>query len=416
MKGTIMRYFSRLKIHEVLIYSALWLIVILAPLLDYYTKLSSGQFTEWQWSGIFKVWIGILPFFILFLVHELLLIPQFLVKKRYIIYILLTILCLGFFSVANQLIRTSYLKEFPQIDKIDEMMPAPNPRNDIFDDRIPTEDEMFGPYNDGEYTDVKDMNSEKVHKPYNKRPKFGDKQHEFKDRPFPFPPYLLSMILAILMLGLNLGIKFLFKSMRDEEKMKDLERQNLVQELEYLKYQINPHFFMNTLNNIHALIDIDGEKAKSTVIELSKLMRYVLYESSHGNILLEKEIDFFRHYIALMRLRYNEKVKIEVDFPENVGEISVPPLLMVSFIENAFKHGISYQHDSFIKVSIKLDGNEMFFSCVNSKHATNTDSTSGIGLENVKKRLHLLFGSNYLLNIEDKDDVFKVLLVIPITI
>ena len=117
-----------------------------------------------------------------------------------------------------------------------------------------------------------------------------------------------------------------------------------------------------------------------------------------------------------MRLRYNEKVKIEVDFPENVGEISVPPLLMVSFIENAFKHGISYQHDSFIKVSIKLDGNEMFFSCVNSKHATNTDSTSGIGLENVKKRLHLLFGSNYLLNIEDKDDVFKVLLVIPITI
>src|SRR5574344_1187657 len=101
-----MRYFSRLKIHEVLIYSALWLIVILAPLLDYYTKLSSGQFTEWQWSGIFKVWTSILPFFILFLVHELLLIPQFLVKKRYIIYILLTILCLGFFSVPNQLIRT----------------------------------------------------------------------------------------------------------------------------------------------------------------------------------------------------------------------------------------------------------------------------------------------------------------------
>lgn len=416
MKGTIMRYFSRLKIHEVLIYSALWLIVVLAPLLDYYSKLSSGQFSEWQWSGIFKVWIDILPFFILFLVHELLLIPQFLVRKKYIIYILLTILCLGLFSVANQLIRTSNLKEPPKREMINGMIPAPNPRNDMVDDRIPPEYDMYGPYNDEEFTDVNAMNPEKVHQPYNDRPKFGDKQHEFKDRLFPFPPYLLSMILAILMLGLNLGIKFLFKSMRDEEKMKELERQNLVQELEYLKYQINPHFFMNTLNNIHALIDIDGEKAKSTVIELSKLMRYVLYESSHGNILLEKEIDFFRHYIALMRLRYNEKVMIEVDFPENVGEISVPPLLMVSFIENAFKHGISYQHYSFIKVSIKLEGNEMFFSCVNSKHATNTDSASGIGLENVKKRLHLLFGSNYLLNIEDKEDIFKVLLVIPITI
>ena len=143
--------------------------------------------------------------------------------------------------------------------------------------------------------------------------------------------------------------------------MKELEHNNLQTELDYLKYQINPHFFMNTLNNIHALVDIDTEKAKQTIVELSRLMRYVLYESNNRLISLSKELQFLNHYIELMRIRYTDKVRIYVSFPTDTGEVQVPPLLFVSFVENAFKHGVSYQHASFVSVCLQVVGEEIAY-------------------------------------------------------
>jgi LytS/YehU family sensor histidine kinase len=105
-------------------------------------------------------------------------------------------------------------------------------------------------------------------------------------------PFYSHFILSILIVGFNIAVKLMFKSLRDEEMMKELERHNLQSELEYLKYQINPHFFMNTLNNIHALVDLDSEKAKTSILELSKMMRYVLYESSNKTVSLSREIKF----------------------------------------------------------------------------------------------------------------------------
>ena len=117
--------------------------------------------------------------------------------------------------------------------------------------------------------------------------------------------------------------------MRDEEALKELEHQHLQSELQYLKYQINPHFFMNTLNNIHALVDMDAGKAKRTIVELSKLMRYVLYEASNRTILLSREIQFLDNYIALMKLRYTGRVRIECCMPDEVPEVQIPPLLFL---------------------------------------------------------------------------------------
>ena len=117
------------------------------------------------------------------------------------------------------------------------------------------------------------------------------------------------------MTGLNMGIKLLYRSLRDEQQMEELKRQNLQAEMDYLRYQINPHFFMNTLNNIHALIDIDTEYAKSAVIELSKMMRYVLYESGSETISLKKDIQFIENYIELMRIRYDSSIDICLDYP-----------------------------------------------------------------------------------------------------
>ena len=201
----------------------------------------------------------------------------------------------------------------------------------------------------------------------------------------------------------------------DEEALKELEHQHLQSELQYLKYQINPHFFMNTLNNIHALVDIDTGKAKSTIVELSKLMRYVLYEASNKTILLSREVQFLENYVTLMSLRYPEKVSIEKNFPLEVPEVQIPPLLFISFVENAFKHGVSYRKESFVHVVMQLEeGNRLAFRCTNSTGTSSNEQHHGIGLENIRKRLRLLFGNDYTLSITEEDDKFDVLLIIPL--
>ena len=172
---------------------------------------------------------------------------------------------------------------------------------------------------------------------------------------------------------------------------------------------------MNTLNNIHALVDIDTGKAKSTIVELSKLMRYVLYEASNKTILLSREVQFLKNYIALMSLRYTNKVSIKMDFPAEVPEVQIPPLLFVSFVENAFKHGVSYRSESFIHVLMQLDeGNRLSFRCSNSNNGSADEQHHGIGLENIRKRLRLLFGNDYTLSITEEEHKFDVLLIIPL--
>ena len=204
------------------------------------------------------------------------------------------------------------------------------------------------------------------------------------------------------------------KSLRDDEMLKDLERQRLESELQYLKYQLNPHFFMNTLNNIYALVDLNTEQAKKTIIELSKLMRYVLYEANKNQISLEHEIQFLENYIALMKLRYIDNLNIRTEFPVVVPCVQIPPLLFISLLENAFKHGVSYQEPSFIEVRIELADEGVIFNCKNSKHThAHKDAYHGIGIDNIKKRLHLLYGNNYTFTTNESENCFEVLLIIP---
>lgn len=204
------------------------------------------------------------------------------------------------------------------------------------------------------------------------------------------------------------------KSLRDDEMLKDLERQRLESELQYLKYQLNPHFFMNTLNNIYALVGLNTEQAKKTIIELSKLMRYVLYEANKNQISLEHEIQFLENYIALMKLRYIDNLNIRTEFPVVVPCVQIPPLLFISLLENAFKHGVSYQEPSFIEVRIELADEGVIFNCKNSKHThAHKDAYHGIGIDNIKKRLHLLYGNNYTFTTNESENCFEVLLIIP---
>ena len=234
---------------------------------------------------------------------------------------------------------------------------------------------------------------------------------------------LSSLLIAILLAGFNLAIKLYFRLLDEQNKQRELESSSLLFELEYLKGQLNPHFFMNMLNNIHALIDIDSEKAKETIIGFSKLMRYVLYDANQQEIQLSREITFLKNYIDLMKIRYTKNVDINIHLPERIPDITIPPLLFVSFIENAFKHGISYRNKSYVNLELRVNDNEIICNVSNSVWRPNSDNSSdiniedpesGIGLSNVIKRLDLIYGNRYSLSIDKSEKDYSVKLTIPV--
>jgi len=231
----------------------------------------------------------------------------------------------------------------------------------------------------------------------------------------PIRPETQELIIGILLVAGDLGLTALYRSRKHEAELKELQAANVSRQLEALRYQINPHFFMNTLNNIQSLIYTDPDKATEAVSEFSKLMRIVLYEGDAPTIPLSHELDYLRHYLSLMRLRYPESVRIEDVLPSDAGNAVVPPLLMASFVENAFKHGISYEAPSFVQLSLEMTQRRILFSCANSLHPARQTEAHGLGLDNIRKRLNLLYGSDYALHIDEKPDSYRVLLDIPLT-
>ena len=225
-----------------------------------------------------------------------------------------------------------------------------------------------------------------------------------------------NVLFALFMNGTNGGIKLLYQSLRDEQQMEVLKQEHLRAEINALTYQINPHFFMNTLNNIHALIDLDPAAAQTAVIDLSKMMRYVLYDSEKEIVSLTNDIRFLKNYIDLMRIRYSDKVEITLDAPHEIPEeVAIPPLLLIVFVENAFKHGVSYNQKSFIHISIFYADGRLTALISNSRptHEEPPQST-GIGMENVRKRLDLTYGPNgYTLETHEEQNNYTIKLVIP---
>jgi sensor histidine kinase YesM len=230
---------------------------------------------------------------------------------------------------------------------------------------------------------------------------------------------------------MNLGVKLYFKNLEDQKEMRELESRSLNQQLAYLKYQINPHFYMNTLNNIHALVDIDPERAKETVLILSRIMRYVLYEADKHLVPVGREVEFLMNYIHLMKLRYTDKVSITTDIPAEMPDAEIPPLVFITFVENAFKHGVSYKQQSFVDIHLQFSDGRLRFSCRNSKPVILEErgkrkeesgerkeerekKNGGVGLANVKQRLDIIYDNDYTLDIQDNADTYEVLLLLPI--
>jgi len=232
------------------------------------------------------------------------------------------------------------------------------------------------------------------------------------------PLYMIfayNVIISILIIGFNASMKITSKWLKDDQKRKDLEKEYLQSKLTFLQHQVSPHFFMNTLNNIHALIDYSKEDAKEAVLRLSKLMRYLLYDSERGRTTLQKEIEFLNSYIDLMRLRLTESVELNVLFPEKVPHREMPPFLFLSFVENAFKYGISSRGKSYIHILLEVNGNNAHFNIKNSISSKNRDgeNSTGIGIENARKRMELLYGENYSLNVYERENEYEIDLKFP---
>ncbi len=234
-------------------------------------------------------------------------------------------------------------------------------------------------------------------------------------QPRPVPPFANFLIFSVLIVGFDTGLLSGLRWIAAENEKVRLEKENVATQLTLLRTQVSPHFFMNTLNNIHALVDSNTEEAKEAIIKLSKMMRYLLYETETEKTTLKKEVEFLESYINLMKLRFSEKVRITLNLPTVVPDASLAPFLFTSFIENAFKHGISYKNDSFIIIDLIPGQERLLFTVKNSKNDNKKIvEFSGIGIENTRKRLDLLYGEKYHLDIIDNEDLFTVNLSVPI--
>jgi hypothetical protein len=203
-----------------------------------------------------------------------------------------------------------------------------------------------------------------------------------------------------------------------EARKKAVENEKLTAELNFLKAQINPHFLFNTLNNLYYLVYTKSDNATIIIDKLSKMMRYMIYDTNHPKVLLSKEIEYMENYIDLERLRLNNEIPIRLQIKGNTDDVKIVPLVFITFLENAFKHGVSSnQKGAWVDVNILLRGRECVYTVENSKLGTspNANGKSGIGLQNVQRRLELSYPEDYNLEIDDSPDRYKVQLKILLT-
>ncbi|MGF7231430.1 sensor histidine kinase [Arachidicoccus sp.] len=200
------------------------------------------------------------------------------------------------------------------------------------------------------------------------------------------------------------------------EKLKEeVSKQQLETELSLLRSQVNPHFLFNTLNSIYSLTLTNNEKAPDAVMKLSRIMRYTLEEAQSEFVPLEDELAFINSYLELQKIRVTDKVQVIYEVKGNDGDTKIPPLLLIPFIENAFKYGVSARNKTSIKVIIVVENKQLFFNCENDIIPNiSMQPGTGLGIANVRRRLELLYKKNYTLNISTEEDKYKVVLRLEI--
>jgi hypothetical protein len=220
----------------------------------------------------------------------------------------------------------------------------------------------------------------------------------------------------LLVFILSTGLKVLTQWYHEQQQLLEMEKSRIEAELSFLKSQIHPHFLFNCLNSIYYMTLSKDDKAPETVLSLANFLRFVITESDSSFIPMEKEINMMEEYLDLQRLRTSEKFELQFVREGNFGEYSIMPLTFIPFVENAFKYGISAHENCFIHIKIKMEGGTLTFTCDNSimTAVKNRARSSGVGLENIKKRMALAYPNRYSLEIDEDSSAFHVQLQISI--
>ena len=390
---------------EHIIYTLMWVLLYVSPVTGLYIRMSSDPHLDFSWIEVFNVWKFYTVWLVAFAVHNWLLAPLLIVRRRTWLYSLLLTLLLSVAAVTIYVLRPS-----PEQLHRAELRHAPS--------AVSADGGHDSRAGHG-CRDARDSRAGRVRRAdgyISYRRHDGHRRPEFDPMHILGPGETVAFFGGLLLMGMNIGVKLYFKSQEDSKILVQIERQNLERQLEYLKYQVNPHFFMNTLNNIHALVDINPDRAKTSIVELSKMMRYILYEGNNRLTPLPREVQFLQNYVKLMSMRYTDRVRIRLDAPPVLPDMTLPPLLLIIFVENAFKHGVSYRTESFVDIGIAVSGGRLVFSCINSRPAPPHTAANGggMGLRNVRRRLDLLFPGNYTLDIRPSADTYSVRLDIPL--
>jgi len=358
-----MKEFFKNKVNntQLVLLATVWLLLFTFPLL--YSNTSIGV----NWDFVFKKWKEYTLLLSIFLMNRFILMPLFFLNGRRALYFVLTIFIIVAFSIGFYFLQEYFFEN-------------PPPRH------------LLPPKAIGNHPPNHPRALRLLH-----------------------PMLVNSIVMSFLLIGFDSGLIFFAKWSKSEQKKLTLEKQSMAHKMAFLKNQVSPHFLMNTLNNIHALVDINTYDAKKAIIELSQIMDYMLHETQSNLVSLKKELDFISSYIQLMRLRLSNDVEVNFNIPERLPDVIIPPLLTISLIENAFKHGVSNVETSFIYISYDISDVYLTFEISNTMHKHSAKNKhSGIGLENTKKRLDLIYESRYNLKIMQMDNMFVVNLTIPL--
>ena len=231
-----------------------------------------------------------------------------------------------------------------------------------------------------------------------------------------FGGFLVFLVLNFVIAAVAIGIRHFIRTRQIRQQLKEEKAKNTEAELAWLKNQINPHFLFNTLNNISSLVQIDADKAQDAIAQLSDLLRYAMYETNKNTVPLQGEMEFMRNYVELMKLRCNDKTIVNCQLSTINNQLAVAPLLFISLIENAFKHGVSSNRDSRIDITLTTDEHQLTFICKNTNFPkSDTDrSGSGIGLENTRRRLDLIYKDHYTWEQTLEDNIYKIIITIQL--
>ncbi len=352
------------KIVTVIAHVTAWICFFTLPYLVFFPRLREFSMSNHQLASMICNNVFLVLFYYL---NTLVLIPRLLVKEKWFWYVFSIIASLLFFLIVPQQIATLIAE--PEVI---------NPQNRRF---IPN------PAFQGTF---------KRHRP------LADGY---------------STVLFLLIFTVGTCISVIQRWLKTEQHRKETENEKLNTELSFLKSQVNPHFFFNTLNNIYSLAIVRSEETAPAVMKLSSIMRYILTETQRDLVPLRNEVDFIHNFIDLQKVRLTDKVTLHFSTEGDIDTLVVAPLLFIPFVENAFKYGVSTKGSSSIDIKIKTDSHTIFFTSVNYIVASenNLMENTGIGINNVKRRLELMYPGKHHLTTTEKDNFYTVYLEIVTT-